>query len=567
MFEFHIIHNPLVGGSSPIRAASKGPENTKVFAEWLLWLKTEFIASKHIVITSHYIIRKIYLLHNNLGGSCMSANSILFTKRLREDQQLEIEERISTVENGLSPVVTIAGSERQFSNILSRMADLGIPGCSISVIESGQISWSKSYGVKQSGSDEPITVHTLFQAGSISKPITALGALMLVEQGKLDLDKPVNDYLKAWRGERKIDWIIPENELAKKTPVTLRMLLSHRAGLTVAGFPGYEAGQSLPSIVQVLKGEPPAKTPPVIIDTEPGTKTRYSGGGTMIVQLLIEQIAATENKTFVLWMKENVLDRLGMEYSTFEQRSAEYTIAYSHRGDSGIVPGGAIMYVESAAAGLWTTTSDLAKAVIAIQESMQGKPSLLSCSMTKEMLKRQYEDGEYGLGPSISNLNGVLAFEHPGSGDGFAAHWYGHVDGSYGFVVMTNAYSGRSLIPEVIIAVQRAYGLPTAPTVEVTLGQKVTENYDAFAGSYRIIDGFNIDVIREGDTLFLQQPGANKHELSQVDPFTFVDIQGKGKLIKFDVAENHITVASVKGDSQYIYAKLNHDAKTTFVCI
>ena len=496
-----------------------------------------------------------------IKGVSMSANGILFAKHMKEDKQLVIEERICIVENSLSPVVTIAGNERQFFNILSRMSTLGVPGCSIAIIENGQISWSKGYGTTKADSSHLITINTLFQAGSISKPITALGALMLVEQGKLDLDKPVNDYLRAWKGEGKIDWIIPENELTKETPVTLRMLLAHRAGLTVAGFPGYEGGQPLPSIMQVLKGEPPAKTPPVIVDIKPGIKTRYSGGGTMIVQLLIEQIAAVENKTFVQWMKENVLDRIGMEHSTFKCSPSEHPIACGHRGDGSVVPGGAIMYVESAAAGLWTTPLDLAKAAIAIQDSAQGNASLLSHAMTLEMLKQQYEDGEYGLGPSISNINHELAFEHPGSGDGFAAHWHCLANGDNGIVVMTNAYAGRSLIPEIMMAVQRAYNLPTLPTSEIKLGQKIIEKYDSFSGAYKIIDGFNINVICENNNLFIQQPGANKHELFQVDTFTFADVQGKGKLIKFNIDATTdqavgITIANINGENPYSYTKL-----------
>lgn len=497
----------------------------------------------------------------------MSGNNILFAKRIKEHKQKEIEARINIVENNLSPVVTIAGSERQVFNILQRMTALDVPGCSIAVIENGKVSWSKGYGYTKSFLGNPIITTTLFQAGSISKIITALGALMLVEQGKLDLDKPVNYYLNKWRSKGKIDWVIPENEFTKETPVILRMLLSHRAGLTVSGFPGYEEGQLLPTTIQILKGEFPAKTPPVVVDINPGTKTRYSGGGTMVVQLLIEQIAAEEGKTFAKWMKENVLDRLGMEYSTFQNSPDEYARVCGHRGDGSIVPGGAISYAESAAAGLWTTASDLAKAAIAIQNSFKAKsPSLLSHRMTLEMLRQQYHDGEYGLGPSISDTNNVLAFEHVGSGDGFAAHWYSLAREGNGVVVMTNSYSGRSLIPEIMMAVQREYNIPTSPPIKIKLGKKVVEKYDSFAGSYKIIDGFNIDILREGDNLFLQQPGANKHELLQIDPYTFADIQGRGKLIKFNIDAatnqiNEISVANIDGEKSYVYAKLSQTLK------
>src|SRR5262249_24586495 len=147
---------------------------------------------------------------------------------------------------------------------------------------------------------------TLFPACSISKPITAIAALRLVEQGKLSLDQDVNVKLKSWK--------VPENEFTRKEKVTLRRILTHTAGTTVHGYPGYPEGQPIPTLLQILDGEKPANTDPVRVDFVPGTKQRYSGGGFLILQQLL--IDAT-GKQFPQIMQDLVLDKLGLKDSTF----------------------------------------------------------------------------------------------------------------------------------------------------------------------------------------------------------------------------------------------------------
>lgn len=154
-----------------------------------------------------------------------------------------------------------------------------IPAFSIAVIDDYRIVWARAYGVTDAGSNTPVTTKTLFQAGSISKPVAATGALYLVEQGKLSLDEDVNQKLKTWK--------VPENEFTKTEKVTLRRLMSHTGGLTVHGFPGYDVDAPVPTLVQILNGEKPANTPPIRVDIVPGTQERYSGGGVTIEQQLI----------------------------------------------------------------------------------------------------------------------------------------------------------------------------------------------------------------------------------------------------------------------------------------
>jgi CubicO group peptidase (beta-lactamase class C family) len=183
-----------------------------------------------------------------------------------------------------------------------------VPGLSVAVIDNFTIVWAKGYGVTEVGTSMPITTKTLFQAASISKPVTATGALYLVEHGKLSLDEDVNRKLVSWK--------VPENESTKDQKVTLRRLVSHSAGLTVHGFPGYAVGEPIPTLIQIFNGEKPANTAPIRVDIVPGTKARHSGGGITIEQQLIMDVTG---ELFPQFMRETVLDKIGMRDSTYEQ--------------------------------------------------------------------------------------------------------------------------------------------------------------------------------------------------------------------------------------------------------
>src|SRR5260370_8313329 len=213
-------------------------------------------------------------------------------------------------------------------------------------MEEYKVVLARGDGVIETGSSTPVTTKTLLQEGSISKPVAATGALHLVEHGTLSLDESVNEKLKTWK--------VPENELQKNEKVTLRRLMSHTAGLTVHGFPGYDANETLPSLVQIFNGEKPANTAPIRVDIVPGTKERYSGGGVTIEQQLMMDVTG---KAFPVLMRELVLDPIGMADSSYEQPPPPARAAMTASGtraDGKVVHGRWHIYPEIAAAGLWT---------------------------------------------------------------------------------------------------------------------------------------------------------------------------------------------------------------------
>jgi len=156
---------------------------------------------------------------------------------------------ISRVVEDLRTEVAVVGrSSPERYTLAGRMLEHSVPGVSVAVVENHQLAWARGFGLREAGTEDWVSATTLFQAASISKPIAATGVLRLVESGALDLDRPVNDYLSSWQ--------VPDNALTAQEAVTLRQLISHGAGTTVWGFPGYERGDVLPTVPQILDGEP-----------------------------------------------------------------------------------------------------------------------------------------------------------------------------------------------------------------------------------------------------------------------------------------------------------------------
>lgn len=286
--------------------------------------------------------------------------------------------RISRVENGLMSPVRVKGDKGW--NILDRMKFYNVPGVGVAVFHNHRVVWSKGYGVADVETGDPVTEKTIFVAGSVSKPVAVMGALRLVQEGKLSLDKDINTYLVSWK--------LPENEFTRSEKVTLRRIMSHSAGLTVLGFLGYVAGRPVPTLVQILDGESPANSAPIRVDTVPGTIWRYSGGGTMIMQ---QAMIDVEHTLFPELMESKVLRPLGMTSSSYEQDMSpgRLRLAASGHSDGKVIEGKRYRQPELAAAGLWTTAADLAKFAIEVERSAAGKSKKVLLPETARTLRRK----------------------------------------------------------------------------------------------------------------------------------------------------------------------------------
>jgi CubicO group peptidase (beta-lactamase class C family) len=347
-------------------------------------------------------------------------------------------------------VAVIPGEATPVRVTLARWMEIfAVPGLSVAVFDGHQLLWAKGFGVREAGRPEPVTLDTLFQAGSISKPVSAMAALRYVEAGRWGLDEEINSRLVSWQ--------LPSNELQREQKVTLRRLLSHNAGTTVHGFPGYAVAAAVPTLVQVLDGAPPANTAAVRVDIVPGSRVRYSGGGTSIVQLMmVDQL----KKPFPAIMREAVLAPLAMNASTFDQPltpDRAVLTAAGTRSSGKSVEGRWHIYPEMAAAGLWTTPRDLAKLAIEVSLASEGRSSrVLSQAMTRQMLTVQA--GGFGLGFALDPKAGW--FGHNGADEGFQAYLRAFTGTGRGIVMMANSDNGFAVFEFFAAAIARAHGWP-----------------------------------------------------------------------------------------------------------
>jgi CubicO group peptidase (beta-lactamase class C family) len=405
---------------------------------------------------------------------------------------------IAAIENGLSPAVVIVGRPQPSSNLLERMRETKTPGVSIAFFENGRIVWTRTYGEADVASGRPVTPDTLFQAGSISKSVTAVGALGLVQAGSLDLDQDVNDRLSGWR--------VPDTAFTADQKVTLRRLLSHTAGLTVHGYDGYARDVAAPTTIQVLNGAPPANSQPVVSTTAPGQSWSYSGGGYVVTQLLMTE---TSGQTFPEVMHREVLGPAHMASSSFEQElppplAARAATGYLENGEP--VPGGHHIYPEMAPAGLWTTPSDLARFAIAVQSSVAGAPHpLLARPTVDAMMTRTLNN--WGLGVDLGPPTGPALFRHNGDNAGFHAALVAFTGGArQGVAVMSNGDGGGALVPEIVRAVAASYGWDIDKPELVQLARVSPQTLAEMAGVYEIPGLATLTITAKGDRLYVFAP-------------------------------------------------------------
>jgi CubicO group peptidase (beta-lactamase class C family) len=374
-----------------------------------------------------------------------------------------------------------------------------VPGCAVAVVADGEVAWAAGYGIL--GADEAAVVadDTIFQACSISKPVAAIVALRLVREGQLDLDQDVNAYLREWRVPPNGDW---------QPRVTLRQLLSHTGGLTCCWYPGYRRDAPQPTLLQTLRGESPANTPRVFATNLPGSQMRYSGSHYSVVQQLLMEVTG---QSFASLARELVFAPLGMAHSGYETDfPARHTGATAIGHDAGgeRTAGDWRVLPESAAAGLWTTTADLARLAVAVTDAWAGRSSsLLDQATAREMLTPQV--GGWGLGWNLVTAGPMTRFAHGGSNIGYRCALAAWPEYGVGAAVMTNGDEGSALVKEIVDAIAREYDWPDGQTglrrgpAEAT-SPEMTATY---AGTYGDKEQRPLVVATDGERLLLTAPG------------------------------------------------------------
>ncbi len=411
----------------------------------------------------------------------------------------EIEDRISRITENLI-VETPFWNQYQNATLSERLAHYQTPGISIAVINNGEIEWARGFGVKDIKTKEPVNQNTLFQAASISKAVVSLAFMKLKENNEIDLDTDVNEYLKSWK--------IPSNK-GWQPVITIRQLLSHTAGLTVPSYVGYSPEVEIPTTVQILKGEYPANSDPVIANIIPGTRFRYSGGGLVVAQLILED---KFKEPLYKIMDSLVLSPLHLTYSTYEQPISEskaHLLASGYEALYQPITGNHNIYPEMAAAGLWTNPTELAKIIIEIQKACNNKSGFISNESINEMLTPQKVEPGMGIGLFLEGSGDSLLFGHSGGNLGYNSQIYGYKKLGKGAVVMINSSgfqinnSSFQLVFEVLRSIAKEYNWPGYFTGNKRYEIK-NEILNSFCGTYISEEGWEITVAKDGDKLTLR---------------------------------------------------------------
>jgi CubicO group peptidase (beta-lactamase class C family) len=436
----------------------------------------------------------MYLLNLSLRIIAFGILSVSFSKTIfaqsadNPTYSAAVEARIERITANLQPKEN--AGQKEGKPLLERLKHYKIPGVSIAVINNGKLEWARGFGNGDSSFASPVDNHTLFQAASISKPITALTIMRLTEQGRLNLDADVNQYLRSWKVPPSGQW---------QPLLSLRQILSHTAGLTVNGFSGYKKTDTLPSHIQILKGERPSNSPAVRVDILPGTRVRYSGGGTLIAQQVIEDVM---RKSFPEIVEEVLFTPLGLGHSTFQQPLPERLIPFAAQGhtDKGNrIEGGYHIYPEMAPAGLWTTPSDLCQLFIEVQQALKGQSKLFQKATIEEMLQPLPVaiSRSTALGFFLEGPEPTKRFRHNGWNEGYVSKFEVYKQGGKGAVIMTNSDAGHGLIDELFMAIASEYGwkdfdINTAAVLTKEEAAQLVGTYsDYWSNEYRIQAGKN----------------------------------------------------------------------------
>ena len=377
------------------------------------------------------------------------------------------------LKTGLTERIRIEGQEVDYQYLEQRQAHYKVPGVSVAFMRNGQLAWTMQSGVKD------LTTELAVDR----------------EDNPLDLDADVNTLLTSWQ--------LPEHEWSGQDVVSLRRLLSHTAGTTVHGFPGYATGEPVPTLQQVLEGAFPANTDAVIVDIQPGTQMRYSGGGTTLAQLTLQDVA---NESLPSMSQRLLFKPLGMTRSGFNQpisKNLSNNMATPYDGDGSPIKGGAHTYATLAAAGMWSTPSDMLKLASGVRSAYLGqKTDWISQATAQGMLTNNTPTNEapnVGIGffINMSEDGDILGFGHGGADAGFMSQLYIELDTGNGYASMTNGNNGRQLITELEIRLKEALdvGYSEAETRKlVPISQKELSKY---IGTYVVTNPVNVDVVLE----------------------------------------------------------------------
>ena len=410
------------------------------------------------------------------------------------------------IEKNLIPMYSVAGKVKKMS-IPEMMKQDSIPGMSIAFVDNGEIAWTKHYGFANIKDSVPVNSETIFTGASLSKPITAIAALRLVESGFLNLDEDVNLKLKEWK--------VPESKLTEKEKVTLRRLISHNAGIKNDLWNSYLPTETVPTLNQILSGEKPSIDPATSVIFEPGSRSKYSNPGYSIIQKLLMD---TQNESFERIIDQLIIDPVGMKNSSIKQPIPDRLMEKRATGyTTDLKPYPYRLFPYQAAGGIWTTPTDLAQFMITLLDDYhKGSNTLVSKEMAQKIFTKNINRYVF----SLWNWGDDIVFQHTGSNQGFNCIMYGSINKKQGIVIMTNSENAFGMIDYIQRAVNDVYDWEYVKPEIMKPVKKDISWAEKYLGDYKW-RGNNLRLSKQGEDLIILS-GKEKYVLTQTGPKMFI---------------------------------------------
>lgn len=428
------------------------------------------------------------------------------------------------------------------------MKKYNLKGLSVAVFENYKIIWTNQWGIKAADSDEKIDVNTAFSTASISKPITAIVCAILEEKGLINLDDPIEKYLKRWK--------LPESQYTKDVNVTWKQLLSHTAGTSQGGFEDYYTGDSIPTIVESLQGKLlPRSKKPIEFLFKPGTNWEYSGGGYVIIQCALEDYF---NKPLAQIVKEILLDPLQLQNSTMIQPNENgffINVAKVHNSKGQIIRTGIPITPQVAPSGLWSTPTDLALIAIEMQKAFIGNGNkVISQKVAKKVTDIVTMNGargwSYGWERSLGFGN-LEWFSHNGSNTGTGGDLLATMKNGNGIAVLANGDKPNRIPVMTYIKREIITKLHWNKPIDKSHLKQIPQNLkEAIKGYYtEILYGYDrlgtTEIVEENSILFLNSPvlkesyNSEKNEMYYIGNNSF-KIENYQNSIQFNLDNNQL---------------------------
>ena len=466
----------------------------------------------HVKLKNSFINTAILsFLVLGLSGSCSGAQKESDEQGLKAGcvTRTEAQEKKEELENSLRGQVKFLGEPEDLRSISDKMSDYRIPAVSLAIIDEGTLAWSAVYQNAEFKEVQELDCSNIFQAASLSKPVTFMAALRMQAAGKIDLDKDIQEYLK--------DDVLPEGAQTAENPVTLRNLFSHTSGINTGGYQGYAQGLRMPADLEVLRGGDGVNSAAISVVTPPGEVLTYSGGGYTLAEVALQDIF---KEPFERIMKEWILDPVGMQHSQFTQPLPEAEAAGVARGywaTGKPLDGGWHNHPEQAAAGLWSNANDMAKFMIEIYKGYHGKSRVFSQADIRSILSHERDGHVYGF--MVNRSADDIAITHYGGNAGYRTGMTISLSSGKGLVYLINSDNGGPLGSDLLLSASQVYGWQHFKQMSAKRKDVGTVILQGLAGKYRWNDQIELVVTydEEKGQIALIFPNGDTYELVPVD--------------------------------------------------